>query len=151
MADLDYLDCQKANSLFCFRGWGWGQQYGIYKILMNGLWSAPPVTIGNGQPTIAKLTFLLRPKENQKKPYKAQFFTTTSQVSRHPETIHGSHQGLFGADGIQIVFESLELPWSVERPAQILREIMLSMFNPRFRRYLPYPMDPRRYKKASKW
>ena len=73
MADLDYLDCQKANSLFCFRGWGWGQQYGIYKILMNGLWSAPPVTIGNGQPTIAKLTFLLRPKENQKNLTKRSF------------------------------------------------------------------------------
>jgi hypothetical protein len=49
-------------------------------------------------------------KKTKKKHYKAQFFTTTSQVSRHPETIHGSHQGLFGADGIQIVFESLELP-----------------------------------------
>ena len=159
---LDYLDYQKANGLFCSRGWGWGQQYRTYYRI---LWPPDewivksPSCHGTGESIIAKLSFsyirkkkihshccLLSHCKNFTKTIQIRsnvflcissrssffmesghFFATTSQFARHPETIHGSHQGLFGPDGSQIVFQSLELPWSVERTTQILREILFGV------------------------
>ena len=113
--------------------------------LMNGLWSAPPVTIGNGQPTIAKLTFLLRPKENQKKPLQSAVFhyhfPGFTPSRNHPRQPPRSFRCRWNSNSLWVPGASLK---RFSRPALKFwgKSCLGSMFNPRFRRYLPYPIDP---------